>query len=483
MVRQLNIGEPNLGLKKPLINKIFIQTGLSIQSEADMIKPINMDRTLVLDCNNKIDQVVKICGWVQVRRDHGKIVFLDILDRSGVLQVILTGDQAEDLHSQDVVCIEGKVTKRPEKLVNPNLETGSIELQGEKLEILAKAEELPFDMGGKELNVEIQTLLDFRPLTLRHPKVLALFKIQEVIVESFRKTLKDKQFTEVFVPTIVASATEGGAEVFQIDYYGKKAYLAQSPQLYKQIMVGIFERVFTLAHAYRAEPSVTTRHLAEYISLDAEMGFISSFEEIMDVVEQVITDMLKNVVEKCQIELKLLEIAVPEISQKIPRLKMRDAQQIVFERTGRDHREEPDLDPADEKELCEWAKEQTGAPFVFITNFPTSKRPFYTMPDPENPDRTLSFDLLGVNEEWVTGGQRINDYQYLLKRLEEKGGKKESFEIYLQAFKYGMPPEGGFAMGLERLTKDMLGVSNVREASLFPRDMERVDIKLSTIKR
>lgn len=447
-----------------------------------MIKSNMTDRTLILDCNKKIGEQVKICGWVQVRRDHGKIVFLDALDRSGVIQVVLEKELANDLHPQDVVCIEGKVAKRPEKLVNPNLKTGAIELQGNKVEVLARAEELPFDMGVKDLELQLPTLLDYRPLTLRHPKIKAVFKVQEMLAQSFRRTLKGEEFTEIFVPTLVPTATEGGAEVFSVDYYDRKAFLAQSPQFYKQIMVGVFERVFTIAHAYRAEPSVTVRHLSEYLSLDAEMGFINSFNDIMDEVEKVVGNMLSDLQKEAKDQLDLFGAKLPEITQKLPRIKMREAQQIVFERTGRDNRHEPDLEPADEKELCQWAQEKTGAPFVFITHYPTSKRPFYTMPDPEDPEYTLSFDLLGVNEEWVTGGQRINDYQLLLKRIAEKGGQKEKFLTYLQAFEYGMPPEGGFAMGLERLTKDILGLSNVRETSLFPRDMERVDVRLSTLK-
>ncbi|MCL4386812.1 aspartate--tRNA(Asn) ligase [Patescibacteria group bacterium] len=329
------------------------------------------------------------------------------------------------------------------------------------------------------MNLELPTLLDNRGLSLRHPKTSAIFKIQETIAKTFRNSLKENGFTEIFVPTIVPTATEGGAEVFSIDYYNKKAYLAQSPQLYKQIMVSVFERVFTIAHAYRAEPSVTTRHLSEYTSLDAEMGFIDSWEDLMDTVENVIKSILEAVKKENKDELKLFNVEIPEIKQAIPRIKMREAQEIIFKRTGDDHRKEPDLDPKDEKEICQWAKEQTGVPFVFITHYPTKKRPFYTMPDPDDPETTLSFDMLGFTEEWVTGGQRIHDYKMLLENIKKWGNKQENFQVYLQAFKYAMPPEGGFAMGLERLTKDILGLANIREASLFPRDMERVDERLS----
>ncbi|HSX40420.1 MAG TPA: aspartate--tRNA(Asn) ligase, partial [Candidatus Saccharimonadales bacterium] len=361
------------------------------------------------------------------------------------------------------------------RYINPHTPTGTIELEAKEVKILQKAAQMPFDMGGKDLLLELPTLLDNRSLTLRHSKIAAIFKIQQTIVETYRKTLKEKGFSEIFVPTIVPTATEGGAEVFEVSYYGHTTYLAQSPQMYKQMMVGVFERVFTIAHAYRAEPSVTTRHLSEYISLDAEMGFINSYEELMEMAESVIKAMFAAVSEKNKTELSLFETTLPDVSKPFPRLKMRDAQEIILKRTGRDNRSEPDLNPSDEKEICQWARQEHGTPFVFITHYPTKKRPFYTMPDPKDPDFTLSFDLLGIAEEWVTGGQRINDYDMLLSHIKKWGNKPAQFELYLQAFKYGMPPEGGFAMGLERITKDMLGLSNVRQASLFPRDMERVD--------
>jgi nondiscriminating aspartyl-tRNA synthetase len=383
-----------------------------------------------------------------------------------------------DLSSESVVCVIGKISERPPGLVNKEIETGSIELLAESAEIIAKAKPLPFDLEAPNLNLELPTLLDYRALTLRHPKIKAIFRVQQTIVEAFRDTLRQEGFTEIFVPTLVPVATEGGAEVFPVDYYGRRAYLAQSPQLYKQIMVSVFERVFTIAHAYRAEPSVTTRHLAEYVSLDAEFGFINSWQDLMDMVEKVVIAILSQVKQKNNKEIVLFDVEIPEIKQKIPRLKLKEAQEIVFQQGGKDHRNEPDLDPQDEKILCEWARKEFGAPFVFVTHFPAKKRPFYTMPDPKEEEYTLSFDLLGVNEEWVTGGQRINDYEMLVSKIKERGNKPSDFSLYLQAFEYGMPPEGGFALGLERITKDLLGLSNVREASLFPRDMERVDIRL-----
>lgn len=437
-----------------------------------------MNRTLILDCNKKVGETVTICGWVYTRRDHGKILFLDVLDRSGFIQVVLGGGKGRELRPQDVVCITGKVNKRPQNLINKNIPTGDIEIYSEEVEILSKAEELPFDMGGKDLDLQIPTLLDYRSLTLRHPKIKAIFKIQETIAQTFRSVLKEEGFTEIFVPTIVPSTTEGGAEVFPVEYFGHKVYLAQSPQFYKQIMVSVYERVFTIAHAYRAEPSVTTRHLTEYLGLDVEMGFIDSWQALMDLAEKVITSIIHNIDTKHGEELKMFDAKIPKVSKSIPRIKLKEALEIVYKRSNVDHRKEPDLAPEDEKEICKWALEEHSSDLIFITHYPTKKRPFYTMPDPDDPEYTLSFDLIGEGTEWVTGSQRINSYEQLLDHAKKWGNKEENLSTYLQAFKYGMPPEGGFCMGLERMTRDILNLSNIREASLFPRDMERVDIRL-----
>lgn len=442
-------------------------------------------RILAGETPKHIGKEVLLKGWVRIRRDHGKLIFIDLRDRSGIIQLVINPKVSEsaykiaqELRPEYVVEVKGEVKKRPENTINKDLPTGEVEVEVQEINIIAKAQTLPFDMGSEDLHLELPTLLDNRTLTLRHPKISAIFKVQKTIASSFRKTLKEEGFTEIFVPTTVATATEGGAEVFSVNYYGHKAYLAQSPQLYKQMMVGVFERVFTIAHAYRAEPSVTTRHLSEYVSLDAEMGFIDSYTDLMDMAEKVVKEMFTHIEEKNREELKLFGVSLPPHKNHFPRLKMREAQEIIFKRTKRDNRKEPDLNPLDEKEICQWALEESGVPFVFITHYPTKKRPFYTMPDPKDPEYTLGFDLLGINEEWVTGGQRINDYEMLLSHIKKWGNKPEQFELYLQAFRYGMPPEGGFAMGLERITKDLLGLSNVREASLYPRDMERIDGKL-----
>ncbi len=439
-----------------------------------------MKKLFIEQVIDKVGQEVELYGWVHNKRDHKQIVFIDLRDRTGIIQVV--GDaKLKDFMPEDVIYVKGKVKARPRNLINPKLKTGTVEVEAKEAKLISKAKTPPIDLTKEELNVSLPTLLDYRALTLRYPKIAAIFKVQNVIVETFRETLKDFGFIEFQAPIIVPVTTEGGAEVFPISYFEHQAYLAQSPQLYKQIMLGVFEKVFTITHAFRAEPSVTTRHLTEYTSLDCEMAFIDSWEDIMEVAEKLIKNIVKKVQTECKDELVLYKTTAPLAEEKFPRLKLREAQEIIYKRTKVDNREEPDLSPKDEEEICKWAREEHKSDFVFITHFPTEKRPFYTYPDPEDPDYTLSFDVIGHGIEWVTGGQRINDYQQLVDNVKKWGNKPENFELYLQAFKYGMPPEGGFAMGTERVTARMLGLGNIREAALFPRDMERVDIRLSTV--
>jgi len=437
-----------------------------------------MKNLFISDLINKIGQEVIIKGWVQRKRDHKKIVFLDIRDRSGIVQVI--GDEKfKDLNSEDIVAIKGLVKQRPEKLINPKLLTGNIEMEAKEFNLIAKAKDLPFDIGKDSINLTLPTLLDYRSLTLRHPKIRAIFQVQETITQTFRQIMKELGFVEFQAPTLVATATEGGAEVFPVKYFDSTIYLAQSPQFYKQIMVAVFEKVFTVSHAYRAEPSVTIRHLTEYVGLDAEMGFIDSWIEIMEIAELVLKRIIQTVNDKHADILKMYNVNVPKISTPIPRIKLKEALQIIYERTGRDIRQEPDLDPEGEKEMWRYAQEKFNSELIFITHYPTKKRPMYTYPDPDNPEETLSFDLIGRGQEWITGGQRINDYNTLIENIKKWNCNPDNFQNpYLQAFKYGMPPEGGFCIGLERITMNILGLSNIREASLFPRDMERVDIRL-----
>jgi nondiscriminating aspartyl-tRNA synthetase len=439
-----------------------------------------MERTLISETIKKVGQKVRLCGWVNTRRDHGKMVFLDLRDRSGIVQVV--GDEKlGELRPEDAVEILGLVKERPSEMVNEKIFTGKIEIQAESVKILSKSAELPFDMG-LELKVQLPTLLDFRPLTLRHPTQKVIFKVQEKIVQAFREYLVQEGFTEIFCPTITATATEGGAELFKVNYFDYEAFLAQSPQFYKQICVGVFERVFTVAHAYRAEPSLTTRHLTEYVGLDVEMGFIESWQDIYQIADKLLKFIFSEL-KKIKPEIESLrgeKMVIPEVVEKTPVFKLREAQEKIL---GKSHCQEPDLSPEDEKKICEWVKKEKGSDLVIITHYPTEKRPMYTFPDPEDPKYTYSFDILGMGVEWVTGGQRLNDYQQLYESIKKRGYNPDNFSFYLQAFKYGMPPEGGFCLGLERITQHLLGLENIRQASLFPRDLSRVDVRLTEIKK
>lgn len=443
-------------------------------------------RILAKDTVNEVDKEVKVQGWVHARRDHGRLIFIDLRDRSGLLQVVFNPKVSEEAHKvasqfrpEDVVEITGKINARPERLINPKIVSGTVELEATKAEIISQAETLPFDMGAETLHLELPTLLDHRSLTLRHSRVKNIFIIQAAIADEFRKSAEKLDCTEIFTPTIAAGATEGGADVFKIDYYGHEAFMIQSPQLYKQIMVSIFERVFVITKAYRAEPSVTTRHLSEVTMIDIEMAFVNNFEELLDAFEFVGSSIIKHVSEKYIGILEDFGVEKPLIPTKIPRLTLREAQKIIKDRTGRDLSKELDLNPEDEKEICAWAHEKHASDLVTITHYPTKKRAFYTYPDPEDPTYSLSYDLLFKGTEILSGSRRISDYDQLVSVMKDRGVDPSNFGMYLQAFKYGMPPEGGFSFGLERLTMKLLNLSNIREASLFPRDMERVDERFS----
>ncbi|MDO8657518.1 MAG: aspartate--tRNA(Asn) ligase [Candidatus Levybacteria bacterium] len=447
-----------------------------------------MQRTLIKDTIEKAGSEVLLKGWVRLRRDHGKLIFLDFVDRSALVQVVVNPKVSEEayktaqkLRPEFSIEIIGKVNKRPETAVNKNILTGGVEIEAKSIKIISKAQTLPFDMGGEDLNLELPTLLDYRTLTLRHPKQKAIFKVQAEIAKSFRKTAEELGCTEIFVPTISPSATEGGSDVFKLDYYEHPAFLTQSPQLYKQMMVGVLERVYTIAHAYRAEPSVTTEHLAEVVQMDCEIAFIETFEELLDAFEYIGASIVKNTYDKCKDIITAFGVEEPKIPNKIPRLKFREAQEIIKKRTGHDLTRELDLSRADEKEIWLWARKEYNSDFVTITHYPTKKRAFYTYPDPENPNESLSYDLIFKGVEIMSGSRRINDYDQLLSVMNDRGIDTSGFGMYLQAFKYGIPPEGGFSFGLERLTMKMLNLANVREASLFPRDMERVDERFSKI--
>jgi nondiscriminating aspartyl-tRNA synthetase len=447
------------------------------------------ERVLAAMASDHIGKEILIKGWVRLRRDHGKLIFLDIRDRSGIIQVVVNPQvsegaykEAQKLGVEFAVEIKGKVNERPSKAVNKNLESGNVELEALDIKILAKAATLPFDIGGEELNLELPTLLDHRGITLRHPKVAAIFKVQSVIIDEFRNYLKNQGFLEFQAPSIAPAVAEGGAAVFEVNYFGHKAYLSQSPQLYKQIVMSAFERVFSVNKVFRAEPSVTTRHLTEVVSLDAEMAFIESWIDVKDMAEETVRAILKRIEKDCSKELKMFGVELPKMIEKTPYLSLREAQEKIYKNSGRDVRKEKDLNPEDEREISEIIKKETGSDFVFIYGYPTKEKPFYVYPNPENPEFNEGMDLLCKGLEWASGGRRVNDYDQLMDHVKEWKLDPSKIELFLEAFKFGVPPEGGFALGAERMTMQVLELGNVREASIFPRDMERIDERLSSKK-
>jgi nondiscriminating aspartyl-tRNA synthetase len=400
------------------------------------------------------------------------VTFLILRDGRGLVQVVVNDPaQVETLASvapQSVLRVVGEVVAAPQA-------PRGCELLAERIEVVEPAiEPPPFELHRPEISAQLPTILDHASVALRHPRQRALWRISAASVEGFRRTLRAEGFTEVFTPKLVAGATEGGADVFHVDYFGRDAYLAQSPQLYKQVLVGAFERVFEVGPVFRAEPHDTPRHLNQYTSLDVEMGFINDHHDVMRGVERAIGGMLNAVSELARDEMNLLGLSLPSASSPFPELDFREAQGLIASATGEDLEGELDLSPAHERWLGEWAQATCGSDFVFVTGFPLVKRPFYTHPDPARPEQSNSFDLLFRGLELVTGGQRIHRYADYLASLEARGMSTHGLEGYLEAFKHGMPPHGGFALGLERWTARLAGVANVRETTLFPRDLNRL---------
>jgi nondiscriminating aspartyl-tRNA synthetase len=427
-----------------------------------------MDRKLIAELKNEFGIEVKIQGWVHRIRKLGKLAFIIVRDRSGLVQCVVNTKAVDvkGLKLESVIELTGEVQKKEGA-------EGVVEVWTHSLAIISAVnEDLPIEINKEELEANIDTILNNRVLSLRNQKVNAVFKIQSVLAQAFQSFLTNEDFTQVFTPKIVSEGTEGGTEMFEIKYFEKKAYLAQSPQFYKQMMVGAgYERVFEIGHVYRAEEHNTVRHLNEYVSLDLEMGFIKDESDIMNLEERLLKYMLCSVEEKCREELALLQVVIPQIDNKIPSMRLSDAVEILKASYGRTDLE-GDLDPEGEKQICEYAKQHLGSEFLFLTHYPRRKRPMYAMPAEET--LTHSFDLLFRGLEITTGGQRIHDYEQLKQSIASRGLKVESFKDYLEVFKLGMPPHGGLAIGLERLTAQLLGYKNIREVTLFPRDRDRI---------
>lgn len=415
---------------------------------------------------------VKVNGAIMSVRNMGDIAFVILRKRDGVLQTVyekgVTDADFAELREETFVEVSG-VLRKEERAPR------GMELRLKSVRILSKPEEpMPIAVSKWKMSASLEAKLDMRSLTLRNLRERARFRIQEGIARAFREYLHGEGFTEIHSPKIGAKGAEGGANVFKLDYFHRPAVLAQSPQFYKQMMVGVFDRVFETAPVFRAEKHNTKRHLNEYNSLDFEMGYIDGFEDIMAMETgflQYTMELLKKEYTK---ELEILQITLPDVS-RIPAIRFDEAKQRVAEKYDRQFRNPYDLEPEEEHLIGQYAKEEFGSDFVFVTHYPSKKRPFYAMDDPADPTYTLSFDLLYKGLEITTGGQRIHQYDKLMEKIAQRGMETEGMEHYLSAFKYGMPPHGGLGIGMERLTMQLIGEDNVREATLFPRDLSRLE--------
>jgi nondiscriminating aspartyl-tRNA synthetase len=429
-----------------------------------------ISRVLSAELPEHIGERVTIAGWLHRRRELKSLTFLVIRDRAGLAQVVLPPGPAtaEPQTEETVLLVQGLV------VANQQAPRG-VEVTEPTITLLSgPAEPPPFDLYRPALTATLPTILDHAPTTLRHPQLRAGFEIAATSAAGFRAALDRAGFTEIFTPKVVASATEGGANVFSVDYFGRPAYLAQSPQFYKQAMVGVFERVYEVGPVFRAEPHDTARHLAEYTSLDAEFGFITDHFDVMAVCRDAVAGMVDFVRERARPAMQLLSAALPEVPAQIPHLHFSDAMALISAATGEDVAAESDLAPAHERWLCQWAEREHGSELLFVTGYPLLSKPFYTYPDPQRPRYSYGFDLLFRGSEIVTGGQRLHRHEDYLNALAARGMDPAPFSGFLQIFEHGMPPHGGFAIGLERWTARLTGAPNLRQVTLFPRDLHRL---------
>lgn len=438
--------------------------------------------------NAHTGDLVEVSGMIHNVRVTKWGGFIILRKSRGLLQTVV-GEQSKffneqgeqvamsDLCREMAVTITGKVNDATIK--DPAAFYNTIEIAVDKVEVLSRPSTTEVvDMNALKFGDE-ETLLrykfDNRQVTLRNPRDMAILKVQSTIAKAFADFLTDEGFTQIFTPKIVSEGAEGGANVFKLDYFGKQVYLAQSPQFYKQIGVGVYERVFEIAPAYRAEKHATSRHLNEYISLDVEMGFIKGQEDVMNLEANLLRAIIERVGNVCDHELKLLNATLPVLPDNVPMWKLSEVHEILFnEHLTEDHRGEDDLAPEEERAICKYANEKFGSDFVFVTHFPSQHRAFYAMDDPKDPSLTLSFDLLMRGLEITSGGQRIHREEEYREKMIRRGMNPDNFRFYLDTFKNGMPPHGGFAIGLERITACFLNIANVKEASMFPRDINRV---------
>lgn len=434
-----------------------------------------MKRVLSSELLQHLDQPVELRGWINNIRPFGKLNFLILRDRAGFAQIVIENKEEyrkiAHLQAGSVLKIRGTPAKSNQAELGVEVIQPTIEVE------VAIQEASPIEYFKPEIPSDLDFILDHRPIALRNRQIQAVFKIQAELTHAFRLFMHDTiQAVEYFAPNILGASSEGGAEFFNVDYFGYPATLAQSSQLYKQIMVGVNERVFALMPFFRAENSHTTRHLSEGKQFEFEMGFFDHWHQIMDVQEECLKFMVHYLHTHCAQEIKTLGVSLVKAPKDVrfPRITFAEAQEIYFKRTGIDERNEPDLSPAAEKELCRYASAEFGTDLIFITDWLTSKRPFYAYPNENHPVLSNTFDLICGGTEITSGGQRRHTYTSMVEGIKSKGMDPSNFSDYLSIFKYGMPPHGGFGMGLERLTMTILGLKNIREASLFPSDPKRI---------
>ncbi len=420
-------------------------------------------RVLAADTGSHDGSTVELKGWIHRIRDLGGVCFVMLRDRSGMVQLVF--ETAPDITLESVVSVTGSVRKNEKA-------QGGFEVQVSSIEVLSRAAaDLPIQVNGDPDKLGIEAILDNRAISLRNPKIRSIFHLQSDILGYFSEYMRSRDFTEIKSSKLIGSGSEGGTGLFEVEYFDRKVYLAQSPQLYKQTMVASgMERVFEIGAAYRAEKHDTPRHLNEYVSLDIEMGFIESDQDLMDLETEILSHVFDRVRRENGdiLEQWGADLPSPEAMKNIPRISHDEAKSILTERLGKRIFE---LNPEGERELCDWALEKHGVELVFVHSFPRKKRPFYTYPDGM---KTMSFDLLFRGLEITSGGRRINEYDMLVENIKRFGLEPESLAGYLEVFKFGAPPHGGFAIGLERLTQKILGLFSIKEASLFPRDRKRV---------
>ncbi|MDH4358971.1 MAG: aspartate--tRNA(Asn) ligase [Candidatus Berkelbacteria bacterium] len=425
-----------------------------------------MERTLIDNIGKSEGKEVNIYGRALNVRELGEIVFVQVQDYSGTIQCVF--EKKTEIKTGDAVEITGRAKKEERA-------KGGYEVHATSEKIISTStEDLPIDLSKSELKLQLETLLNLRALSLRHPKVQAIFKLFDIVLKSYSTVMRELGFTEIKTPKLLSAASEGGADFFKVDYFEKSAYLAQSPQFYKQIMVGSFERVFEVGPVFRAEPHFTTRHVNEYISLDAEMGFIKDYKDVTRTLNDVLIKMFKIINSESKLYMETYSVKPVKVPEEIPYIKLAEAKKIIKEKYDYDVPKTTDIDPEGERLICRYAKEEFDSDFIFVTHYPWDHRPFYTMPDKENPGETYGFDLLFRGVELVTGSQRIHDYKMLIENMKKKGLKSEGMEFYLETFKFAMPPHGGWAIGCERLVQLTLGLKSVKEATLFPRDVKRL---------